>query len=84
MLALRANYNNNSYHSFKHAVDVMQAIFWVLHSSNLRSQMRPLEILALLISALAHDVSHPGTNNFYHVRAPFLFFFPFVRSFSVH
>lgn len=71
VLALRSNYNKNPFHNFEHAVDVLQATFWTLATSGLRTQLKPLEVLALAISSLAHDVCHPGTNNFYHVRLVF-------------
>lgn len=67
------------YHNFRHIVDVLQAVFYFLvqlgtlppysdlptkHSlSPLASILQPSDALILLISAVGHDVGHPGVNN---------------------
>ena len=67
------------YHNFRHVVDVLQAVFYFLlqlgalpayppHSparypSPIASILRPLDALTLLITAVGHDVGHPGVNN---------------------
>lgn len=67
------------YHNFRHAVDVMQAVFFFLlqlkilpqfkHGPSIKEQsiaaalLQPFDALTLLISAIGHDVGHPGVNN---------------------
>eukprot|EP00127_Corallochytrium_limacisporum_P001165 Clim_evm17s43 gene=Clim_evmTU17s43 len=66
-LVLRAQwlYRDNPYHSFYHAVDVMQAVFLMLTEYVIDKQFTSLEVFALLTSAMLHDAGHPGlTNNF--------------------
>eukprot|EP00127_Corallochytrium_limacisporum_P002580 Clim_evm16s134 gene=Clim_evmTU16s134 len=58
-------YQANPYHNFRHAVDVMQAIFLILVEHDANEYLTTLEVFALLTSALMHDAGHPGyTNNF--------------------
>ncbi|KAI5288933.1 3',5'-cyclic-nucleotide phosphodiesterase [Ascosphaera aggregata] len=67
------------YHNFRHAVDVLQSTFYFLLASgmlprypdgavqepvnSLASILGPFEVLTLIISAIGHDVGHPGVNN---------------------
>lgn len=34
-----------------------------LHEDHLKNLLRPVDILALLMASLGHDVGHPGVNN---------------------
>ena len=72
------------YHNFRHAVDVMQSVFcFLLHSGALASYgsvespvektplvsiLTPFDALTLLISAIGHDVGHPGVNNVFLIK----------------
>lgn len=60
-------YKPNPYHNVLHAADVMQACHTFLLTTNLVeiSEMSPLHITALLLSALVHDYKHPGVTNSY-------------------
>ncbi|AMD20553.1 HDL191Cp [Eremothecium sinecaudum] len=49
----------NKFHNFRHALDVMQATYKLCDLLKLD----PGHSLALCISAVGHDVGHPGTNN---------------------
>jgi len=65
LLEIRASYSNNPYHNFRHAVDVTQAIYFFLTSGKVAEMLSYLEIFAVLVSALCHDLKHPGLNNTY-------------------
>ncbi|GAA5816888.1 hypothetical protein MFLAVUS_010423 [Mucor flavus] len=71
-------HEENPYHNFAHAIDVLQCIYFFLCQmgllpfangttviTNQKSYriLRPKDILALLIAAIGHDVAHPGVNN---------------------
>lgn len=71
-------HNSNPYHNFRHAVDVMQSTWYFLCSmraltptiestfpvnTKQNSILRPIDILALMMASLGHDVGHPGVNN---------------------
>lgn len=86
MIDLSNIYNDeNPYHNFAHAIDVLQCIYFFLCQmgllpfadgspllSNPKSYhiLRPKDIFALLIAAIGHDIAHPGVNNAFLV-SPF-------------
>lgn len=39
-----------------------------LHEEHIKNLLRPIDILALLMASLGHDVGHPGVNNGFMVR----------------
>ena len=63
LLLVKKNYFENPYHNFIHAFDVTQTIFSMLISMNLVQYLTHVDIFALLISGLCHDLQHPGLNN---------------------
>ncbi|KAJ8608306.1 hypothetical protein MRB53_039728 [Persea americana] len=84
LLATRKAYNFFvKYHNFRHACDVLQAVFYfllqiralppVMHgdaisdppSTCLGQVLQPIHTFSLIVSALGHDVGHPGVNNLF-------------------
>jgi len=64
------------FHNYFHCFCVAQmtyAFVWMLH---LKDSLEDLDILALIVAAIAHDVNHPGLNNTYQAIC--------VLSFTVH
>lgn len=55
----------NRYHNFIHAFDVAHACYAFLTTFDAQQYLTHLDILALLVSALCHDLDHPGLNNVY-------------------
>ncbi|KAI8980826.1 hypothetical protein BDB01DRAFT_795735 [Pilobolus umbonatus] len=76
-------HDENPYHNFAHAVDVLQCLFYILcelgvlpftnkkSSSYTRPQdlLRPVDAFALLMAAIGHDAAHPGVNNMFLVNS---------------
>ncbi|KAM9967807.1 hypothetical protein ACTFIW_001894 [Dictyostelium discoideum] len=60
---------NNRYHNFTHAFDVTQTVYTFLTSFNAAQYLTHLDIFALLISCMCHDLNHPGFNNTFQVNA---------------
>ncbi|XP_070159493.1 high affinity cAMP-specific and IBMX-insensitive 3',5'-cyclic phosphodiesterase 8 isoform X2 [Polyergus mexicanus] len=58
------NYNSdNSYHNSTHAADVLQATARFMQSERLKEILEPLDEVAALIAAAAHDIDHPGRSS---------------------
>ncbi|XP_050312092.1 cAMP-specific 3',5'-cyclic phosphodiesterase 4A-like isoform X2 [Anthonomus grandis grandis] len=55
-------HSTNPYHNSIHATDVTQAMHCFLQEEQIRRHLTPLEIMASLIGAVAHDLDHPGVN----------------------
>ncbi|XP_017774967.1 PREDICTED: uncharacterized protein LOC108561508 isoform X2 [Nicrophorus vespilloides] len=55
-------HNTNPYHNSIHATDVTQAMHCFLQEEKIRRFLSPIEIMASLIGAVAHDLDHPGVN----------------------
>lgn len=58
---LQKHYHSNGYHNWAHAVHVLLASYRIIEP--LRKHFEPLELLALYLAAICHDVDHPGTPN---------------------
>jgi hypothetical protein len=65
---LEENYLDNPYHNYVHCVDVCHACYLYLTKYKAGELLQLADILALLISALCHDINHPGLNNSFHVK----------------
>ncbi|TPX62813.1 hypothetical protein PhCBS80983_g00006 [Powellomyces hirtus] len=66
---VRASYNSNPFHNFRHCFCVTQMMYGLLHVTNVHEKLTPLEKLTLLIACIGHDLDHPGFNNAYQVNA---------------
>ena len=62
-------YRENPYHCAMHAADVTQGTYSLMSSCSLFQSLPPIEALALLVSAIVHDVDHPGVNNMFLVNS---------------
>ncbi|GAN05225.1 hypothetical protein MAM1_0085c04694 [Mucor ambiguus] len=76
-------HDENPYHNFAHAVDVLQCIYYftcqlglvpfadgtphTTHSKTYRI-LRPKDLFALFIAAIGHDTAHPGVNNAFMIN----------------
>ncbi|XP_061108408.1 cGMP-specific 3',5'-cyclic phosphodiesterase isoform X3 [Conger conger] len=70
ILSVKKNYRKNvAYHNWRHAFNTAQCMFAVLKSGRIQSKMNDLEILALMIATLSHDLDHRGVNNSYIQRS---------------
>ncbi|KAI8384745.1 uncharacterized protein BYT42DRAFT_612424 [Radiomyces spectabilis] len=60
-----AAYLDAPYHSFYHAVDIVAVLYYMIIHLKGKEYLSPLHIAIIFISALCHDVGHPGYNNLY-------------------
>ncbi|CAO3628549.1 unnamed protein product [Mucor hiemalis] len=61
-------YLPNAYHSFYHAVDVAIVLYHMVCEYDVATYISRIDIAALLIAGLCHDIGHPGKNNNYQVN----------------
>ena len=59
------------YHNSMHGTDVTQTLSFFFLYSNIEEvcQTNILDLLGIFISALGHDIGHPGLTNNYHINA---------------
>ncbi|XP_051987571.1 cGMP-specific 3',5'-cyclic phosphodiesterase isoform X2 [Xyrauchen texanus] len=70
ILSVKKNYRKNvTYHNWRHAFNTSQCMFAVLKSGRLQNNLSDLEVLALMIATLCHDLDHRGVNNSYIKRS---------------
>ena len=65
-------YNKNPYHNSLHACDVANSVCFYLECG-FSEYFSGFEVGALIISALAHDIGHPGLNNAFLVATKSVF-----------
>ena len=55
------------YHNSTHAADVLQTLMVYILQTGMVDWLTEVELLALLVAAVTHDVGHPGRNNAFQV-----------------
>jgi hypothetical protein len=69
-LLIENDYNDNTpYHNKTHASDVLQSLHVLLEMNGKSYATDPLQLFAVLLSAVVHDLGHPGKNNVFQVNA---------------
>jgi hypothetical protein len=63
LTAVEEGYRPNLYHNHVHAADVTQSVNFFLTTAGLGEWLTPLEIMAMLLASLTHDLDHVGFNN---------------------
>jgi len=56
------------YHNWFHAIDATHAVYRLLHVCAAESYLSGIDRYALLVSAISHDLGHPGLNNVFLVE----------------
>lgn len=62
-------YHDNPYHCSMHAADVTQGTYSLMSACGLFEALPPIEALSLLVSAIVHDIDHPGVNNAFLINS---------------
>ncbi|KAJ8605884.1 hypothetical protein CTAYLR_000585 [Chrysophaeum taylorii] len=62
-LVRRLSREDNPYHNFRHAVDVALTAAWFGNNVVVVAKLSSLDVFALILSALCHDLDHPGRSN---------------------
>ena len=66
--AVQAEYHKeNPYHNAIHAADVVQTLHSLIQMHG-TDESDPRDLLAILLSAIVHDMDHPGNTNSFHTN----------------
>ena len=69
LVAIRDKYHkSNPYHNFRHAWDVTHSIYLLLTCGAAAELLTPIDILALLVATISHDLDHTATSNMFLVN----------------
>lgn len=61
-------YNDVSYHNFYHATHILHTTYILLDKCDLFDKLNHDVLFGILISALVHDIGHPGNNNLFEIN----------------
>lgn len=67
-LTVKKNYRPVAYHNWRHGFNVMSAMYTMVTTGNYKDLFNNLEIFALLIACICHDVDHRGTSNKFQLK----------------
>ena len=62
-LQIEKGYKNNPYHNAVHAADVCHGFLYFILNSSIADTFSSQDFIVCIISALGHDISHPGVTN---------------------
>ncbi|CAL8389808.1 unnamed protein product [Gadus morhua 'NCC'] len=68
LLTVRKNYRMVLYHNWRHAFNVCQCMFAMLTTAGFQDTLTEVEILALIVGCVCHDLDHRGTNNAFQAK----------------
>ncbi|XP_078325409.1 uncharacterized protein LOC111123979 isoform X6 [Crassostrea virginica] len=69
VLMVKKGYRNPPYHNWTHAFAVAHFCYLCVKNLNLQNSLDDMELLALFVSSLGHDLDHRGTNNQYQMSS---------------
>ena len=69
MEGIHSKYNNVPFHNFKHGLSVAHISFYFLTCTDAGSLLSSIQAFALVMSALCHDLDHPGHTNAFEVNS---------------
>lgn len=70
--AITDGYNRKvAYHNDLHGADCFQTMYVMFETGNISKllQLKEIDVLACLISAICHDFKHPGQNNLFQINS---------------
>ncbi|XP_033125768.1 cGMP-dependent 3',5'-cyclic phosphodiesterase-like isoform X1 [Anneissia japonica] len=68
-LMVKKGYRDPPYHNWYHAFTVGHFCYLLYKNINSLNSLREIEILALFVACLCHDLDHRGTNNSFQVHS---------------
>ncbi|XP_068601832.1 cGMP-dependent 3',5'-cyclic phosphodiesterase [Brachionichthys hirsutus] len=68
-LMVKRGYRDPPYHNWMHAFSVTHFCYLLYKKAGLSNYLEEIEILALFVSCMCHDLDHRGTNNSFQVAS---------------
>ncbi|KAG8200040.1 hypothetical protein JTE90_001898 [Oedothorax gibbosus] len=68
VLSVKKNYRPVIYHNWRHALNVTQTVFAMLMVGHMKELFSDIEMMALMVACLCHDLDHRGTNNSFQTK----------------
>ena len=62
------HYKRVPYHNFTHAFNIVHMCYFVLRTTKLREYLDDVDVLAIMIGGLGHDIDHSGLNNTFYIK----------------
>ncbi|BFZ24366.1 hypothetical protein BsWGS_27405 [Bradybaena similaris] len=69
LLMVKKGYRNPPYHNWMHAFSVTHFCYLLIKNLHLHNYLEDIELLALFVSCLCHDIDHRGTTNSFQVQS---------------
>ena len=69
LVAVHNGYNDHAYHNFRHGFGVLHVVYLLMTRGGAMRHLDYLEVAALCIASLCHDINHNGLNNAYYVNS---------------
>ncbi|XP_059178627.1 cGMP-dependent 3',5'-cyclic phosphodiesterase-like isoform X2 [Physella acuta] len=69
LLMVKKGYRNPPYHNWMHAYSVTHFCYLLIKNLHLQNYLDDIELLALFVSCLCHDIDHRGTTNSFQVQS---------------
>lgn len=62
------HYKRVPYHNFTHAFNIVHFVYIVLRTTKIRDYLEDIDVLAIMMGALGHDIDHSALNNMYYSK----------------
>ena len=67
LIAVKKHYYDNPYHNFLHGFSVLHICYLILKTTSVVNYFNLLDVLTIFVSAICHDLEHPGLTNAFQV-----------------
>jgi hypothetical protein len=65
---IESSYVHNPYHNWYHGFSVCHVTYLLLTKTSLRGCLSEVDVFALMVATMCHDVGHDGRNNDFHIK----------------
>lgn len=62
-------YHDLPFHNLQHSANVTHFTFMLIKATNALANLKPHMVFAILLSAMVHDIDHPGNTNLFEINS---------------